>query len=97
LRRLFVERFAQNRRGPYLSSLRSLIGWSVDSKLGTIQVPTLVVAADQDYTPVAFKEAYAAKLSKARVAVVRNSRHATPVDQPEALNRLLVEFLGAAE
>jgi 3-oxoadipate enol-lactonase len=95
LRRMFVERFKANRKGPYLSSLRALIGWSVASRLGDIRVPVLVVAADQDYTPVSFKEDYTAKLPKGRLAVVRNSRHATPVDQPEALNRLLVEFLGS--
>ena len=93
LRRLFAERFAQNHQPAYLASLRALIGWSVTDRLGEITCPTLVITADQDYTPVALKEAYVAKLPNARLAVIPNAHHATPMERPEAFNTVLAEFL----
>ena len=93
LRQLFAERFAQNKQPAYLASLRALIGWSVTARLGSIQCPTLVISADQDYTPVAFKEAYVAKIPNAHLAVIANAHHATPMERPEAFNAVLADFL----
>jgi pimeloyl-ACP methyl ester carboxylesterase len=93
LRRTFVERWAQNDRRAYLEALRAMIGWSIAARLGEIRCPTLIVAADQDYTPVALKEAYAARLPDAQLTIIPDSRHATPMEKPEQLNRVLREFL----
>ena len=46
-----------------------------------------------DYTPVAFKEAYVRQLPTARLQVIENSRHATPIDQPEVFNTAVLQFL----
>ena len=92
LRETFVSRWAENDRRAYLAALRAMIGWSVTDQLGTITSPSLVVTADQDYTPVGFKEAYAAKMPQARVVTIPDSRHATPMERPEELNRVLREF-----
>ena len=91
-----VERFKANQRAPYLASLRSLIGWSVSERLGHISCPTLVIAADQDYSPVALKEAYVAKMPDARLEVIADSRHAVPMERPEEFNRALGTFLSKA-
>jgi 3-oxoadipate enol-lactonase len=56
-------------------------------------MPTLILAADQDYTPVAFKQAYTAQLPNAELVVIPDSRHALPMEKPEAFNRALAEFL----
>ena len=53
----------------------------------------LVVAADQDYTPVAHKEAYTKLIPGARLVVIPDARHATPVEHPEAFNAILRDFL----
>jgi pimeloyl-ACP methyl ester carboxylesterase len=45
---------------------------------------------------VAWKHAYAAKIPGARVAIVKDSRHVAPVDQPEQLNQMLLQFLAKA-
>ena len=92
-RRVFEERFAINQREPYIASLRALVGWSVSERIGEIRCPVLVVAADQDYTPVALKEAYVAQLRDARLKVVADSHHALPMEKPEAFNEVLGEFL----
>jgi pimeloyl-ACP methyl ester carboxylesterase len=59
--------------------------------------PTLIVSADRDYTPVALKETYVKLLPDARLVVIADSRHATPLDQPERFNQTLLEFLAAAD
>ena len=93
VRRLFVERWAENDPRAYRAAMQALVGWSVADQLGAIQCPTLVIAADQDYTPVAAKEAYVARMPRAELVVIRDSRHATPVEQPDQFNAALLAFL----
>jgi pimeloyl-ACP methyl ester carboxylesterase len=93
IRRLFAERWAENDPRAYRAAMRSLVGWSVNDRLGEVACPTLFVAADQDYAPVAVKAAAAARMQRAAVVVIEDSRHATPVDQPEAFNQAVCQFL----
>ena len=93
LRQMLVERWAENDVRAYSDAARGLLGWSVVDRLGTIECPTLVIAADHDYTPVALKEAYVAKMPQAELVVIQDSRHATPVEQPERFNQVLAAFL----
>jgi 3-oxoadipate enol-lactonase len=94
-RTTFVERWARNEPRAYLRSLRALIGWSVSDRLSKIRCPTLIVSADQDYTPVAYKEHYTKLIPGARLAVIPDSRHMLPVERPGEFNRVVVEFLDA--
>jgi len=93
LRRRFVESWAKNHKPSYMAAFQSGIGWTVYDKLAAITAPVLVIAADEDYTPVSMKEDYTEKLSNGRVVVIEDSRHATPVEKPEELNQVLLEFL----
>ena len=95
LRENFVRRFAQNSKPVYLKTLLGMRGWSVADRLGEIRCPVLVVTADHDYTPVALKEAYVRKIPRAELAVIEDSRHATPQDQPTRLNCKLRDFLSS--
>jgi len=79
-----------------LAALRGLIGWSVEDQIGDIQLPTLVIAADNDYTPITTKEVYVAAMPQARLQVIENSRHGTPMDQPDRFNEVVLEFLDGA-
>lgn len=97
LRDKAAARLGDNDLEAYRASLMALIGWTVEDRVGAIQCPILVVSADQDYTPVSFKEAYMTKLRRARLLVIANSRHITPFDQPEALNKAILEFLAENE
>lgn len=94
LRRRLVESLASNDEAAYRASTKAIIGWSVADRIGAIRCPVLVITGDQDYTPVAAKRAYAARIPGARVVVIPDSRHVTPMDQPEAFNRHLLAFLG---
>jgi len=93
LRRAFVSRVAQNDPRAYLASTKAILGWSVTDRIGQITCPVLVIAAERDYTPIAAKRAYLGKLQKARLEVIMDSGHATPWDQPRALNAKLLAFL----
>ena len=97
LRDLFVERWAENDMQAYLNTLRAIVGWNVTDQIHKINLPTLVVAAEHDYTPVSTKEAVVAKMPQAKLVVVENSRHATPVDSPERFNELVLSFLSELE
>ena len=93
LRREFVERWTQNDKRAYLDSIRALVGWSVSEHLSEIRIPTLAVAADDDYSPVSVKEAYVSRMPRAELVVIPDSRHATPVEQPQAFNEAVAAFL----
>jgi 3-oxoadipate enol-lactonase len=96
LRQRFLDQVASNDPRAYGDSLRALIGWSILDRIGAIRRPVLVIASDHDYTPVEWKRGYAAQIPGARVAVLEDSRHAGPLDQPAAFNRMVLEFLATA-
>ena len=93
LRQQLVERWVKNDPRAYREAMRALVGWSVVNRLDTINCPVLVIAADEDYTPLATKEAYVAKIPDARLAIVEDSRHATAVEHPQQFNSLVAAFL----
>jgi 3-oxoadipate enol-lactonase len=91
-RRTFVERWGENHKPSYMAAMRSAIGWSVSNRLGGISAPTLMIAADEDYTSVESKRAFVEKMPNAELVVIEDSRHATPVERPEEFNRVVLEF-----
>jgi len=92
-RETFIKRMSENDRRAYTAAQNALIGWSVLDRVASMSHPTLVLSSDQDYTPVAVKEAYAALMPNARVEVLANSRHAAPMENPQQFNRAVLQFL----
>lgn len=97
LRAKIEQRWPQNDKRAYLSSLDAIIGWGVRERISRITCPTLVISGDRDYTTVAQKQTYVDQLSNARLVVIEDSRHATPMDQPQRFNSCLLEFLNEVE
>jgi pimeloyl-ACP methyl ester carboxylesterase len=93
LRRRMIERHRHNTPHSYLAALHALKGWTVKELLPRIDVPTLVVAADQDYFSVEEKAEFVAAMPNARLEIVTQSRHGTPFDQSERFNKLVMAFL----
>lgn len=93
LRRKFAERWARNDRQAYLRSVDAITRWSAADRLDRIPAPTLLVASEEDYTPVATKNRVAARMPNAGLAVVQDARHALPVEKPEVFNGLVDDFL----
>ena len=94
LRAQFIERWAANDPGAYLSALKGLVNWSVIDRIGTIRCPTLILTADQDYTAVELKRAYTAMIPGAELVVIGDARHMLPVERPAEFNDALLAFLG---
>ncbi|MFZ5920706.1 MAG: alpha/beta fold hydrolase [Chloroflexota bacterium] len=93
LRRVFADRWAENDPRAYREAMLAIPGWSVADRLEAITCPTLVIAADEDYTPVSVKAAFVARMPRAELVVIQDSRHATPVECPEQFNETVTAFL----
>ena len=65
-----------------------------ESLMTTITCPTLVACGRHDaWAPVAQHEAIAAAVPGARLAIVEGAGHMLPVEKPDDLNRLLIDWL----
>lgn len=93
LRTLFVEEWAKNDKRAYRESLKAIVNWDVEARLGEIQCPVLVVASDEDYLPLEEKEAYVKKLHNAKLVVIEDARHAVTAERPDEFNRDVERFL----
>jgi pimeloyl-ACP methyl ester carboxylesterase len=58
-----------------------------------IRVPTLIVLGDQDEAYIAPCEYMAKKIPGARLEIIRGAGHLSNVDQPDAFNRVVLDFL----
>lgn len=93
LRDKLMERSKINKTEVYVAVLKGLAGWSVLKRLGEINTATLVVSGDADFFPMKVKKKCVAMMPNARLEVVADSRHATPMDQVDAFNSLVMDFL----
>lgn len=66
---------------------------SVIDSLRGIRVPTLIIVGDQDVPFLAPSRYMAEKIPGARLVVIKNAGHAANLDQADAFNRILGEFL----
>ena len=73
----------------------SLEGFDLRPRLSEIQVPTLVIAGDSDIsvTPDRARET-ADALPNSKLLVIQNSGHYPFIEQPEAFNSGVLQFLG---
>lgn len=93
LRETFIERWAENDPRAYQESLRAVVGWSVTDRLKGIQCPVLVISAEHDYISFEQKAPLLEHIPGVEWKIIKESRHATTVDQPEAFNSGLGDFL----
>jgi pimeloyl-ACP methyl ester carboxylesterase len=68
-------------------------GSHVIDGLPTIRVPTLIIVGDQDQPFLPPCEYMAKKIPGARLEVIPGAGHSSNLDQPEAFNRVLGDFL----
>ena len=89
------QRLAQCKRAGVSRAVRGVADRAaVDSEIGSISCPTLVlVGADDAATPVAKSQAIAATIPGARLEVIPDSGHTSTLEQPAVVTRLLREFL----
>jgi pimeloyl-ACP methyl ester carboxylesterase len=94
LRRRLLERASHTSRWVYIASLRALIRWDAEDRLGAIRSPALVIGAEHDYTDIHEKRRWAALIPGARVVMLPGSRHRSELDAPQEFNDVVVRFLG---
>ncbi len=92
-RQAFMVQWAMNDDQAYRAALSAIRGWDVSRRVNDIRCPTLFVTGDQDYTPIAAKAEVVAHMPRAELAVISNSRHLTPIDQPDQFNKTVLAFL----
>ncbi|MCA8999571.1 MAG: alpha/beta fold hydrolase [Planctomycetaceae bacterium] len=64
--------------------------------LAQISVPTLLICGEDDIiTPVTEMQSMANRIPNSRLAVIPGAGHMAPLEQPEAVNQVIREFLGA--
>ena len=63
-------------------------------RLGEIRVPTLIIVGEEDPgTPVAAAQAMHERIERSKLVVLPSCQHLSNVEQPEAFNAALLEFL----
>ena len=66
--------------------------WSADV-VTRIVAPVLVIVGDDDYITVAHAEEVARTVENGRLAVVPGASHVVPMEKPDLLDRLVLDFL----
>jgi 3-oxoadipate enol-lactonase/4-carboxymuconolactone decarboxylase len=92
--RFLRERFLAIEAAGYAACCGAIGDMDLRNAIGGIRKPTLVIAGTADVaTPLAMAEQIVSRIPGAELAVVPDAAHQISVEQPEAVNRLLEEFL----
>ena len=86
-------RWAKNDIKAYLKSMRAILNWKITERLNEISCPTLIIGAEFDYTPISEKKLITSRIKNAKLSIIKNSRHGTPLDQAVIFNKTLETFL----
>lgn len=92
-RQRVADRNALNDKEVYLKTIRSIRGWTVMDRLERLSMPTLVLAADQDYFPVSDVQVLTDALPQARLEVFKGAHHHLPLECSERFNQVVLAFL----
>lgn len=93
LRDLLEKRWADNTKKPYLAALRALKNWNVMDRLQKIKCPTLVIHAENDYSPLNHKEEYTVLIPDAKLIKIADAGHIVNMEKAKEYNEILKDFL----
>lgn len=97
IRNRFIHHWSKNDKKAYRAAFRAMTDWRGGNNPSVIHCPTLFISTPNDYTPVALKEDYIRRMPRGQLQLIQDSRHITPLDQPDAFNRVLLDFLQEVE
>ncbi len=93
-RKAAAARIGGNPRSAYVRSLWAVARFNAIPRLQEIEVPTLIVAGEQDTTvSLEAKRKMAEGIQHSRLEIIPDSGHATPYDASDRLNQLVRDFL----
>jgi 3-oxoadipate enol-lactonase len=92
-RQAVLDRLGDNDVTSYRRLVDAIRRFDTRAQLDRIQAPALVITGDRDaVVPRGCQQQLVRGISKVQWKIVRDSGHATPVDQPAEFNRLVLEF-----
>ncbi len=78
----------------FFKMLRAAGEHSAENLLSAIRAPALVVAAERDtFTPTRYAEQMARQIPGAELLMVPGGSHSAPIEQPDLIDRRVIEFL----
>ena len=97
----YLEHVAEMDVDAFLTMLENIADHSAEAVLETIDVPTLVVAGEEDtFTPLFRSEEMADRIATGELVVVAGGTHAAPLEAPDLVNseveRLLRQLYGGS-
>ena len=82
----------------YLGCCHAISKLNLTSRLKEIRCPTLIVVGEQDpATPVTMSEEIHQAMPGSRLAVIPSAAHLANVEQPDAINQLIEDFLNTVD
>ncbi len=94
LRRELVRHIRQTDPDVYKTAMRELGLFDIRKLLQDIHIPTLVISGENDTTvPLENQRDLVIGIPDSRYVLIRNAGHGVIIDQPDAVNEKLVEFL----
>jgi 3-oxoadipate enol-lactonase len=79
-----------------IGCLHAIKALDYQEQLKQIALPTLIIAGEKDPgTPVAAMQAIQAQIAGSQLSVIPGCLHQTPIEAPDAFNRLVEQFLPA--
>lgn len=95
LRAVLIQQILQTDPAYYRKVLRALARFDVETRLPEITCPTLIISGNQDTTVALPLQKRLEAIPKAYSLILEDAGHAAPVDQPEAFNAAVLQFLCA--
>lgn len=90
----YFEHIATMEPSLFFRMVRAAGQHSAESLLSSVRAPTLVVAAERDtFTPVRYAEQMARQIPDAEILRVAGGSHTAVIEQPELVNRRVMDFL----
>jgi 3-oxoadipate enol-lactonase len=81
-------------RGSYIKTITASVGYARPLEIESIAVPVLVVVGDEDtLTPPAISHELVKRIPGSRIAIIEGAGHLSNIEQPEAFNRAVMNFL----
>ena len=94
LRQLLIIQIMQADPQGYRAAMRALWSFNVTDRLGSLNIPTLVITGDADTTvPLRVQRRLAESIPNARQVLIPQAGHAVTVEKPTEFNRALMLFL----
>jgi 3-oxoadipate enol-lactonase len=94
LRQIFISQISEADPSGYRAAMRALARFNVSARLNEVTIPTLVITGGNDTTvPLDVQGILANNIPGARHTTIPGAGHAVTVEQPDQVNRLLIDFI----